>query len=105
MMSDDDSSRRLTIAEFAARSAERADLYHRYHIDTVETKDVQPLPNRFMVKVGKAGLAKFLFKEITVFKMILEQRIDPIHLRKRKSVPWRIFSIMCLMETTCCMPE
>ena len=64
MMSDDDSSRRLTIAEFAARSAERADLYHRYHIDTVETKDVQPLPNRFMVKVGKAGLAKFLFKEI-----------------------------------------
>ena len=62
-VSEGNGIRRLTIAEFAARSAGRADEYHRYQIDTNVTKDVQPLPNRFIVKVGKVGLAKFLLKE------------------------------------------
>ncbi len=62
-VSEGNGTRHLTIAEFAARSAGRADEYHRYQIDTNVTKDVQPLPNRFIVKVGKVGLAKFLIKE------------------------------------------
>ena len=55
---------RLTIAEFAKESRIRADSYHRYHIDTIETKDKQALPNRFLVSVGKLGLAKLLISEV-----------------------------------------
>ncbi len=55
---------RLTIAEFAKESRIRADSYHRYHIDTIETKDKQALPNRFLVDVGKLGLAKLLISEV-----------------------------------------
>jgi len=56
-------SSRMTMAEFAKRSRERADSYHRYQIDAKETVDRQALPNRFIVKVGKIGLAKLIAKE------------------------------------------
>jgi hypothetical protein len=55
---------RLTMAEFAKESRIRADSYHRYHIDTIETPDRQSLPNRFLVSVGKFGLAKLLISEL-----------------------------------------
>ena len=55
---------RLTMAEFAKESRIRADSYHRYHIDTIETPDRQSLPNRFLVSVGKFGLAKLLISEV-----------------------------------------
>mgnify|MGYP001271080756 CR=1 FL=1 len=55
---------KLTMEEFAQRSRERADSYIRYHIDTAETDDKQALPNRFLVKVGKVGLAKFILTEL-----------------------------------------
>lgn len=42
---------------------ERADTYHRYHIDAIETEDLWKIPRRFNVKVGKFGLAKLIFKE------------------------------------------
>lgn len=54
----------LTLAEFAKQSRIRADSYQRYHIDAVETPDRQALPNRFLVKVGKIGLAKMLISEV-----------------------------------------
>lgn len=58
----------LNLAEFAQRIRSQASLYHRYHIDASETDDRQALPNRFLVKVGKIGLAKMLLKEtITYF--------------------------------------
>jgi len=41
----------------------RADTYHRYHIETMETADRWKIPRRFNVKVGKFGLAKLIFKE------------------------------------------
>ena len=42
---------------------DRADTYHRYQIDAVETENRQKFPRRFNVKVGKIGLTKLLFKE------------------------------------------
>lgn len=54
----------MTMEEFAKLSRERADSYHRYHIDAMETVDRQALPNRFIVKVGKIGLAKLIAKEV-----------------------------------------
>ncbi|MFN2233864.1 MAG: glutamate synthase-related protein [Anaerolineales bacterium] len=38
--------------------------YQRYHIDTQNTPDIIPWPNRFQVKVSKVGLAKLLIQEI-----------------------------------------
>lgn len=38
--------------------------YHRYHIETQQTPDVTPLPNRFLVNVNKFGLASLLVNEI-----------------------------------------
>lgn len=38
--------------------------YQRYHIETQEAPDVEPWPSRFVVKVGKVGLAKLLLKEL-----------------------------------------
>jgi hypothetical protein len=38
--------------------------YQRYHIDTQNTPDIVPWPNRFLVKVSKVGLAKLLIQEI-----------------------------------------
>lgn len=55
---------KMTMVEFAKLSRERADSYHRYHIDAKETVDRQALPNRFIVKVGKIGLAKLIAKEV-----------------------------------------
>jgi len=59
---------RLSFQEFGAESArigrEIADSYERYHIHVEEVKDVDPLPHRFLVKVGKVGLAKLLVKEV-----------------------------------------
>mgnify|MGYP001457505404 CR=1 FL=1 len=52
-------SRELTRAQ--ARS--RADSYHRYHIDAVETEEMWKIPRRFNVKVKKFGLAKLIFTE------------------------------------------
>jgi len=54
----------LTMSEFAASSRERADSYQRYQIEAMETPDRQALPNRFLVKVGKFGLAKFIVSEL-----------------------------------------
>ena len=53
----------LPVAEQARLNRERADTYHRYHIDAVETENRNKYPRRFNVKVGKIGLAKLLFKE------------------------------------------
>ncbi|HJM18893.1 MAG TPA: hypothetical protein QF802_00360 [Candidatus Thalassarchaeaceae archaeon] len=53
----------LTMEDFAKLSRERADSYHRYHINAKETMDRQALPNRFLVKVGKIGLAKLIASE------------------------------------------
>jgi hypothetical protein len=55
-------------AESASIARERADGYHRYHIDTTETKDRQAIPRRFNVKVGKIGLAKLIIKEAFKYK-------------------------------------
>lgn len=38
--------------------------YHRYHIETKETSNINPHPTRFSVRVGKAGLAGHLLHEI-----------------------------------------
>ncbi|MGD8604054.1 MAG: glutamate synthase-related protein [Anaerolineales bacterium] len=38
--------------------------YHRYHIDTHPAPHEAPHPNRFIVRVGKVGLAKLLLREI-----------------------------------------
>ncbi|MGW8226566.1 MAG: hypothetical protein ACWGOY_12565, partial [Anaerolineales bacterium] len=38
--------------------------YHRYHIDTRTVPDIVKWPTRFLVKVGKIGLAKELLSEI-----------------------------------------
>ena len=53
----------LPVVEQARLNREKADTYHRYHIDAVETESLQKYPRRFNVKVGKFGLAKLLFKE------------------------------------------
>ena len=57
----------LTIDQFGAESARIgrsiADEYHRYHIETEEVDDADPLPHRFLVKVGKVGLAKLIATE------------------------------------------
>jgi len=57
----------LSIDQFGAESARIgraiADRYHRYHIETEEVDDADPLPHRFLVKVGKVGLAKLIGKE------------------------------------------
>ncbi|MBJ84009.1 MAG: hypothetical protein CMB52_00625 [Euryarchaeota archaeon] len=53
----------LPLAEQARLNRERADQYHRYHIEATETEDRQKYPRRFNVKVGKVGLARLLFKE------------------------------------------
>ncbi len=55
-------------AESARIARERADGYHRYHIDTTETEDRQAIPRRFNVKVGKIGLAKLIIKEAFKYK-------------------------------------
>ncbi len=61
----------LTLDRFGAESArigrEVADRYHRYRIETEEVDDAQPLPHRFLVKVGKVGLAKFIAKEMLMY--------------------------------------
>jgi hypothetical protein len=64
MASDSGVGKPLTMSEFAIRARDRADSYHRYHIETMDTPDRQPLPNRFIVKVGKFGLAKFIVSEL-----------------------------------------
>ena len=64
-------SKRLSFHEFGAESAkigrEIADSYERYHIHVEEVKDIDPLPHRFLVKVGKVGLAKLLVKELFTY--------------------------------------
>ena len=61
----------LSIDQFGAESArigrEVADGYHRYHIETEEVDDADPLPHRFLVKVGKVGLAKLIAKEMVTY--------------------------------------
>jgi len=61
----------LSIDQFGAESArigrEIADGYHRYHIETEEVDDADPLPHRFLVKVGKVGLAKLIAKEMVTY--------------------------------------
>ena len=61
----------LTLEEFGAESArigrEIADGYDRYRIDINEVDDIDPLPHRFLVKVGKIGLAKFIAKEVLMY--------------------------------------
>ncbi len=63
----------LTLDKFGAESArigrELADQYHRYHIETEEVDDVDPLPHRFLVEVGKIGLAKFILSEVFHYGM------------------------------------
>nr|AIE91308.1 ferredoxin-dependent glutamate synthase [uncultured marine group II/III euryarchaeote AD1000_116_C08] len=58
---------KLTLDRFGSESTkiarEIADSYHRYHIDTEEVKDADPLPHRFLVEVGKVGLATLLATE------------------------------------------
>ncbi len=38
--------------------------YHRYHIQTKQAPDIEPWPNRFLVKVNKPQLALYLLKEL-----------------------------------------
>ena len=61
----------LTLDRFGAESArigrEIADRYRRYQIETEEVDDANPLPHRFLVKVGKVGLAKFIAKEMLMY--------------------------------------
>jgi len=61
----------LTLAEFGAESArigrQIADSYERFHIHIEEVDDLDPLPHRFLVKVGKIGLAKFIAKEVMMY--------------------------------------
>ncbi len=64
MASGSGGRRALTMSEFASHARERADNYHRYHIEALDTPDRQPLPNRFLVKVVKVGLAKFIISEL-----------------------------------------
>ena len=59
MVSTKIDSRELTRSQ--ART--RADSYHRYHIDAVETEEMWKIPRRFNVKVKKFGLAKLIFTE------------------------------------------
>jgi hypothetical protein len=42
--------------------------YRRYHIETRVAPDIEPWPSRFRVKVGKAGLAKLLLKELIQYR-------------------------------------
>jgi hypothetical protein len=63
-MGNDGNQVTLTKEEFARQSRILADSYHRYHIDAMETPDRQALPNNFIVKVGKIGLAKMITSEI-----------------------------------------
>ncbi|MEE2624762.1 MAG: hypothetical protein VYD50_00745 [Candidatus Thermoplasmatota archaeon] len=64
-------SNHLTLAEFGAESArigrQIADSYERFHIHVEEVDDLDPLPHRFLVKVGKIGLAKFIAKEVMMY--------------------------------------
>ncbi len=66
-------SSELTLDRFGAESArigrELADQYHRYHIETEEVDDIDPLPHRFLVEVGKVGLAKFILSEVIHYGM------------------------------------
>jgi len=57
----------LPMAEQAAMMRERADDYHRYHVESKETEDRWKFPRRFNVKVGKFGLAKLIAKEFFQF--------------------------------------
>jgi hypothetical protein len=50
----------VTLAQ-AARL--RADSYNRYHINNEETEDRQSMPNKFLVRVARLGLAKMLLRE------------------------------------------
>lgn len=63
--------KRIMLEEFGAESArigrQIADSYHRYSIDVNEVEDIDPLPHRFLVKVGKFGLAKFLATEMLTY--------------------------------------
>ena len=62
---------RLTMDKFSLEAAsigrEIADSYERYHIHVEEVEDTDPLPNRFLVKVGKMGLAKHIAKEVFMY--------------------------------------
>jgi hypothetical protein len=49
---------------FMTDSPETHSTYHRYHIETRDTPEVDAWPTRFEVKVGKIGLAKWLISEI-----------------------------------------
>ena len=49
------------LSRFEARA--RADTYHRYHIEAIETEEAWKIPRRFNVKVKKFGLAKLIFTE------------------------------------------
>jgi hypothetical protein len=42
----------------------RVPVYRRYHIATAETRDLKPLPHRFLVKVRRLRLAKLLLTEV-----------------------------------------
>ena len=53
----------LPVVEQARLNRQRADTYHRYHIEATETEERQKVPRRFNVKVGRFGLAKLLVKE------------------------------------------
>ena len=67
----DSPSQRLSLEQFGSESArigrEIADSYERYHIHVEEVEDIDPLPYRFDVKVGKFGLAKLLLKEVITY--------------------------------------
>jgi hypothetical protein len=42
--------------------------YERYHIEARPAPDIVPWPSRFKVKVGKAGLARLLVKELIQYR-------------------------------------
>lgn len=71
-LGESDVSSALTYEEFGAESArlgrQIADRYQRYEIETTEVDDVDPLPHRFLVEVGKIGLAKFIIKEMIHYR-------------------------------------
>ena len=72
----------LSLDRFGAESARIgrgiADRYHRYHIETEEVDDADPLPHRFLVKVGKVGLAKLIGREVLTYSRPWDPKFDVI---------------------------
>ncbi|GIS92624.1 MAG: hypothetical protein CM1200mP21_09190 [Candidatus Poseidoniales archaeon] len=105
---------KLTLDRFGSESTkiarETADSYHRYHIDTEEVEDADPLPHRFLVEVGKVGLATLLATETLHYFRPWDPNFDVIFARP---CTYGVFSgtsrrlrsetrTLCRMHEVCC---